>query len=69
MALAYKTHTPAISAEEMERRRKSVRRAIRSNAIEGAAAGPEMDPIYEAYIAGKIDSDEMLEQAKALRGS
>lgn len=68
MALAYKTAAPAISAEEMERRRRSVRRAIRSNAIEGASAGPEMDPIYEAYIAGEIDSDQVIEMAMALRG-
>lgn len=42
MAFALKQKTPAISPEEMERRRKIVRSAIRSNAIEGAMHGPEV---------------------------
>lgn len=68
MALAYKTHTPAISAEEMERRRKSVRRAIRSNAIEGAAHGADINPILDAYISGEIEASDIIVRIKELRG-
>ncbi len=68
MALAHKTAAPAISAEEMERRRKYVRRAIRSNAMEGAAHGADVEPILEAYISGEIEATDIIGKIKALRG-
>lgn len=57
-----------ITPEEIERRRKSVRRAIRSNALAGAAHGSEVEPIFEAYIAGEIESHDIIRKIKELRG-
>lgn len=68
MALAHKTAEPAILAEEMDRRRKYVRRAIRSNAMEGAAHGADVEPILEAYISGEIEATDIIGKIKALRG-
>jgi len=67
MSVVVKAEQPKISVEEMERRRKVVRDAIRSNAIEGARHGPEVDPIFEAYITGEIDVAEILPRIKRLR--
>jgi hypothetical protein len=68
MNVAAKKQKPRISAEEMERRRKNVRSAIRNNAIEGARHGPEIDPIFDAYIAGEIDATEIVPLIKKVRG-
>lgn len=68
MALAYKTAAPAISAEEMERRRDIIDYAIRSNAMEGAAHGADIEPILEAFISGEIEATDIIGKIKALRG-
>lgn len=65
---ALKQNIPAITAEEMERRRKIVRSAFRSNAIEGAKHGPEVEPIFDAFISGEIEASEIIEKIKELRG-
>ena len=59
MSVAVTEIKPKISAEEMERRRKSILAGIRTNAIEGARHGPEVESILGDYIYGEIDIDEM----------
>ena len=58
---------PKISHEEMERRRKMVRDAVRSNAIEGARHGADVNPIFDAFIRGDIEATDILPQIKHLR--
>jgi hypothetical protein len=58
---------PRISAEEMERRREALRQADASNRIEGVFRGPETDPIFEAFIRGEIEVEEINPRLKALR--
>ncbi|GLS30888.1 hypothetical protein SAMN04488498_1519 [Mesorhizobium albiziae] len=60
MALALKQKTPAISPEEMERRRKMVRSAQRSIALEGVRPDPAAQPIFDASIAGEIEVDKLM---------
>ncbi|THK33766.1 antitoxin VbhA family protein [Ensifer aridi] len=68
MALAVKPKAPAITPEETERRRKMVRSAFRSNAMEGLRPNPACQPIFDAYIAGEIELDEMMPRVKAILG-
>ncbi len=60
------TRSKAISAAEMERRRKALRQADASNRIEGQFRSPESSPIFEAFIHGEIEMDEILPRLKAL---
>lgn len=62
-----KGNRPKISAEEMERRREMVADAVHSNAIECARHGPEVDPIFEAFINGEIEATDIVPQIKRLR--
>jgi hypothetical protein len=55
-----------ISDAEMERRRKALRQADASNRIEGQFRGPESTPIFEAFIHGEIEMDDILPRLKAL---
>jgi Antitoxin VbhA len=55
-----------ISAKEMERRRNALRQADASNRIEGQFRGPESTPIFEAFIHGEIEMDDILPRLKAL---
>jgi hypothetical protein len=64
--MAAKTLKNKISSEEMERRRKRVERANAHNRIEGICRDPESDPIFEAYIRGEIEIDEILPRIQAL---
>ncbi|MPR64340.1 hypothetical protein D7027_21395 [Ochrobactrum intermedium] len=57
-----------ITPEETERHRKNVRRVIRSNALEGATHGPEVEPILEAYISGEIEAHDIIRKIKEIRG-
>lgn len=68
MALALKQKTPAITHEEMERRRKMVRSAFRSNAMEGLRPNPACQPVFDAFIAGEIELDEMMPRVKSILG-
>jgi len=68
MALALKQKTPAITAEEMERRRKMVRSAFRSNAMEGLRPNPACQPVFDAFIAGEIELAEMMPRVKSILG-
>ena len=65
MNMVAEANRPKISHEEMERRRKSIRAGVRSNAIEGARHSPEIEPILEAYVAGEINASEMMPLIKA----
>jgi hypothetical protein len=58
---------PRISAEEMERRREALREADASNRIEGVFREPESDPIFEAFVRGEIEVEEIIPRLKALR--
>lgn len=52
----------------MERRRKIVRRAFRSNAMEGLRPNPACQPVFDAYIAGEIELDELGPRIDAILG-
>jgi hypothetical protein len=48
-----------ITPEEQARRRYAVEQANAHNRIEGIMPNPAADAIYERWIAGAIDSDEV----------
>ena len=52
---------PAISAEEMQRRREHVRVAIADNRIEGfpPPSSAELE-IFDAYIRGEIEAGDLV---------
>lgn len=55
-----------ISVREMERRRKALRQADASNRLEGQYRSPASVPVFEAFIRGEIEIDELLPRLKAL---
>lgn len=55
-----------ISASEMERRRQALRQADASHRIEGQFRSSESAPIFEAFIHGEIELDEVLPRLKPL---
>ncbi|WLS01353.1 antitoxin VbhA family protein [Shinella sumterensis] len=55
-----------ISAEEQERRRKMVRSAFRSNAMEGLRPNAACQPVFDAYVSGEIELAAMLPKIKAI---
>lgn len=57
---------PPIPAEEMERRREALRRADAHNRIEGLFPNPDTQPVYEAFIRGDIELEEILPLVKAI---
>ena len=57
---------PRISAEEMTRRREAVRWADAHNRIEGLVRSPQTDVIYDAFVQGEIEFDDILPRLKAL---
>jgi hypothetical protein len=57
---------PRITVEEMTRRREALRRADAHNRIEGQFPSPESEPIYEAFVRGEIEFDEILPRVRAL---
>jgi hypothetical protein len=60
------TDRPALTPEEIHRRREAYRQALACDRIEGIAHDPASDPIFEAWIVGEIDSDEAIARIKAL---
>jgi hypothetical protein len=62
------TDRPAITPEEIRRRRKAYKQALACERIEGNAHDPITDPIVEAFIFGEIDGDEAITRIKALLG-
>ena len=60
-----------ISDAEMEKRRRLVNNADHSNAMEGLKRDPATDHIFEAFIRGDIDADDidtMLDEFRAANG-
>jgi hypothetical protein len=57
---------PRISAEEMAQRREALRRADAHNRIEGILPNPESEPIFEAFVRGEIEFDDILPRLNAL---
>jgi hypothetical protein len=51
--------SPRITPEEMARRRKALERADAHNRIEGIMPNPETEQIFEAFVRGEIELDEM----------
>jgi len=57
---------PKISAAEMERRRRALRQADAHNRIEGQFPSAESTAIFEAFIRGDIERDQILPRLQAL---
>jgi len=51
---------PTITPEEMQRRRVHVRVAIADSRIEGIATSAAELEIFEAYIRGEIEADDLI---------
>ncbi len=69
-AAARTSHTlPPISAEEVDRRREIVRRADHENALEGQTRDPATDHIFEAFIHGEIEANEIVPRLTAFRAA
>ena len=65
MAVATETK-PRISAAERERRRDALRQADAHNRIEGQFPSPQSTGIFEAFIRGDIERDQILPLLHAL---
>lgn len=50
----------SLPAEEMDRRRLIVRDAHHSNRVEGVAPNPKVEHIFEAFIAGEIEAEQLV---------
>jgi hypothetical protein len=53
------TDRPALTPEEIQRRREADRQAIACNRIEGIEHDPEPDPIFEAWMPIRFSSRAM----------
>jgi hypothetical protein len=51
----------------MERRRQALRQADASNRLEGQYRSPASVSVFEAFIQGEIEMDEVLPRLKAIR--
>jgi Antitoxin VbhA len=61
-----RTPKPRIDAEEMTRRREALRRADAHNRIEGILPDPESEPIFQAFVRGDIEFEDILPRLNAL---
>jgi hypothetical protein len=57
---------PTIDADEMQRRREALRRADAHNRLEGLFPSAASDEIFEAFVRGEIEFDEIRPRLKAL---
>lgn len=57
-----------MTTEEIARRREALRQAEACNRIEGIPHNPVADPIFEAWVLGEIDDEELIPAIKALLG-
>ncbi len=55
-----------VSAEEIARRREALRQADASNRIEGVFRSDEGTQIFDAFIHGEIELEEILPRLKAI---
>jgi hypothetical protein len=58
---------PKISVEEMERRREALRQADASNRIEGLYPNPAASKVYEEFIRGDIEFNEIWPRIEVLQ--
>jgi hypothetical protein len=59
------TDRPAITPEEIQRRRKHVETAIADGRIEGLPPpSPAEEEIFNAYISGEIDAGDLVNEYK-----
>ena len=59
------TDRPAISADEMQRRRRHLETAIADGRIEGfPPPSPAEEEIYDAYIRGEIEAGDLVKAYK-----
>jgi hypothetical protein len=65
LAVEVKPKTKTTSAE-MERRREALRHAKAHSRIEGQYPSPEGEAIFEAFVRGDIEEDEILPRLHAL---
>ncbi len=65
--IAPKKPKAAISAEEMERRREALRQADASNRIEGLFPSPGSTAVYEEFIRGENDWEDVWPRVQALQ--
>lgn len=66
MAISTVEPKAKISAAEMERRREALRRADAHNRLEGQFPSPESTEIFEAFIRGEIEREDILPRLHAL---
>ncbi len=59
------TATQKITDEEKEKRREAVESAYASNRIEGLESSPEAIKIFDLFINGEIDIDEVGKRIQA----
>ena len=64
--VGYPLSKPKISPEEMERRREALRRADASNRIEGVYRDPESASVFDAFLRGEIELNQIIPHLKAL---
>lgn len=57
---------PKVSPAEMERRRQALRRADAHNRIEAQFPSPESTAIFEAFVRGDIEREDILPRLHAL---
>jgi hypothetical protein len=58
------TDRPALTPEEIQRRRRHVETAIADNRLEGIATSDEARAICDAYIRGEIDAGDLVTEYK-----
>ena len=63
---ANKADTPRISQEEMARRQKIVEQAYHDTLMTGIVRDRITDPIYEAFVRGEIEIDDLIPAIKSL---
>lgn len=51
---------PRLPCAEAERRRLIVRDARHSNRIAGVAVDPDVERVFEAFMAGEIEADQIV---------
>ncbi len=59
---------PDLDPADRESREQAVREAIASAAIEGAAITPATQEIFDDYVRGTIDVDDMVDRVLAIHG-
>lgn len=62
----HSTIFPILSDEERTYRRLMVYKADHENRLEGITRDASTDPIFEAFICGEIDIEELIPRLKAL---